>query len=127
MVAIANESYRNGSEDWKQCPVLSLLRFSRVGLLCHRGDLIPGEANINLVPYIRHKFINVIIITGLPEQLAHRLQQYNIDICCITEVIWPHSAVKDVGEWKLVFSERDDGQLRRVLASCSRLEQHQHT
>ena len=48
-----------------------------------------------------------------PEQLAHRLQQHNIDICCITEVRWPHSGMKDVGGWKLVLSGRDDGQLRQ--------------
>ena len=48
-----------------------------------------------------------------PEQLVHRLQQYNIDICCITEVRWPYSGMKDVGGWKLAFSGRDDGQLRQ--------------
>ena len=48
-----------------------------------------------------------------PEQLAHRLQQYNIDICCITEVRWPGSGMKDVSGWKLAYSGRDDGQLRR--------------
>ena len=48
-----------------------------------------------------------------PEQLAHRLQQYNIDMYCITEVRWPHSGMKDAGGWKLVFSGRNDGQLRQ--------------
>ena len=48
-----------------------------------------------------------------PKQLARRLQQYNIDICCITEVRWPHSGMKDVGGWKLGFPGRDDGQLRQ--------------
>ena len=48
-----------------------------------------------------------------PEQLVHRLQQYSIDICCITEVRWPYSGMKDVGGWKLAFSGRDDGQLRQ--------------
>ena len=51
------------------------------------------------------------------EHLAHRLQQHNVDICCITEARWPHSGMKDVGRWKPVSSGRDDGQLRQGVGA----------
>lgn len=47
------------------------------------------------------------------EQLVDRMLQYRIDICCLTEVRWPHSGSKSCKGWRLIFSGRDDGKRRQ--------------
>lgn len=47
------------------------------------------------------------------EQLIERMQEYRIDICCLTEVRYPHSGSKKCNGWQLLFSGRDDGKRRQ--------------
>ena len=47
------------------------------------------------------------------EQLVDRMLNYKIDICCLTEVRWPHSGSKFYEGWQLIFSGRDDGKWRQ--------------